>query len=62
MSFTVISGYGSPSIDTNGLDATKFPFFRKPLDIDEILDTIESFASSKNDPHDDEGRKWPTRY
>lgn len=57
-----MSGYGSPSIDTNGLDATNFPFFRKPLDIDEILDTIESFASSKSDPNDDEGRKWPTRY
>lgn len=57
-----MSGYGSPSIDTNGSDATNFPFFRKPLDIDEILDTIESFASSKSDPNDDEGRKWPTRY
>ncbi len=44
--FIVMSGHGSPSIDTNGLDIRKFRFLRKPLDIDEFLGAIKAAVSS----------------
>jgi len=62
ISFIVMSGHGSPTIESDGLEIEKFPFLRKPLDIDEFLDAVQKVASSKSVPDEDERRKWPTRY
>lgn len=42
ISFIIISGHGSPSIETFGLDIDQFIFHRKPLDIDQFLESIET--------------------
>lgn len=47
ISFIVMSGHGGPSVDTEGLDMSRIPLLRKPLDIDEFLDTVETVVSSK---------------
>ncbi len=50
ISFIVMSGHGSLTIDTIGLDIDRFPFLRKPLDIDVFLDAVKTAASSRSDP------------
>ncbi len=42
ITFIIISGHGSPTADTFGLDIEQFIFHRKPLDIDQLLESIES--------------------
>jgi len=42
ISFIIISGHGSPSIETFGLDINQFIFHKKPLDIDRFLESIET--------------------
>ena len=42
ISFIIISGHGSPSVETFGLDINQFIFHKKPLDIDRFLESIET--------------------
>ncbi|MCH8104868.1 MAG: response regulator [Proteobacteria bacterium] len=42
ISFIIISGHGSPSVETFGLDIDQFIFHKKPLDIDRFLESIET--------------------
>lgn len=42
ITFIIISGHGSPSADTFGLDINKFIFHRKPLDINQFLESVET--------------------
>lgn len=56
IAFIIMSGHGSPRVKTNGVDIKKFPFLRKPLDIDEFLEAVETAVSSK-DTRDRDGRR-----
>ena len=42
ISFIIISGHGSPSVETFGLDINQFIFHKKPLDIDRFLESVET--------------------
>ncbi len=53
--FIVMSGHGSPTVKTNGIDIGEFPFLRKPLDIDEFLEMVERVAVSTGGKPDDDG-------
>lgn len=44
--FIVMSGHGSPTVETNGVDIDDFPFLRKPLDIGEFLEVVGRVAAS----------------
>ncbi len=41
ITFIIISGHGSPSADTFGLDINEFIFHRKPLDVNQFLESLE---------------------
>jgi len=49
ITFIVMSGHGSPRVETDGVDIEKFPFLRKPLDIDEFLEAVETAVTSGNE-------------
>lgn len=49
ITFIVISGHGSPSADTFGLDIGQFIFHRKPLDIDLFLESVKTVVSQHQD-------------
>ena len=53
--FIIMSGHGSPTIKTNGIDIDAFPFLRKPLDIGEFLKMVEMVAASIGGKPDDGG-------
>jgi len=42
ITFIVISGHGSPSAESFGLDINQFVFHRKPLNIDKFLESLET--------------------
>ena len=44
--FIIMSGHGSPTVKTNGIDIDAFPFLRKPLDIGEFLEVVGKVAAS----------------
>ncbi len=46
--FIIMSGHGSPTVHTNGVDIKAFPFLRKPLDIGEFLDMVKEKISSND--------------
>jgi len=49
LTFIIMSGHGSPSADTFGLDISQFCFFRKPLDIDQFIKAIATAVSLNGD-------------
>ncbi len=53
--FIIMSGHGSPTVKTNGVDIKAFPFLRKPLDIGEFLEMVERVAASMSGKPDDDG-------
>ncbi len=54
--FIVMSGHGSPTVKTNGVDIDDFPFLRKPLDIDAFLEMVGRVAASTGGkPNEDRG-------
>jgi DNA-binding NtrC family response regulator len=38
--FIVMSGHASPGVEDNGIDIASYPFLKKPLDIDDLIDTV----------------------
>jgi adenylate cyclase len=40
--FIIMSGHGSPAIESNGVDIGNYPFLRKPLNIYDLLDAVAS--------------------
>ncbi len=50
ITFIIISGHGSPSADTFGLDINEYIFHRKPLDIDEFLESVETTITQCHKP------------
>ncbi len=49
--FIIMSGHGDPKSEFKGFDLDEFPILRKPIDINEFLDTLEkSFSSNDNPP------------
>ncbi len=53
--FIVMSGHGSPTVTTNGVDIDALPFLRKPLDIGEFLAMVAVVAASMGGKPDDDG-------
>jgi|TARA_B110000211_G_C13772674_1_gene418222 DNA-binding NtrC family response regulator len=45
--FIVMSGHGSPIIESNGVDVGSYPFLRKPLNIYDLLDTVAAVLKNK---------------
>jgi two-component system response regulator YesN len=45
--FIIMSGHGSFNIEDNGVDIKSHPFLRKPLSIDDLLDTVATVLKSK---------------
>jgi DNA-binding NtrC family response regulator len=45
--FIVMSGHASPKVDGNGIDLESFPFLRKPLDIENLIETVASVLETK---------------
>lgn len=46
--FIVMSGHGSPRVEGNGIDIAAYPFLRKPLSIERLLETIISICETKD--------------
>jgi DNA-binding NtrC family response regulator len=40
--FVIMSGHACRKIDDNGIDLASYPFLRKPLDVDNLIETIDS--------------------
>ena len=47
MKFIVMSGHGSPRIEENGVDIASYPFLRKPLGIESLIEKISSVLEAK---------------
>ena len=45
--FIVMSGHASPSIETDDIDLELYPFLRKPLDIDDLIELVKSVLEDK---------------
>lgn len=45
--FIVMSGHGSPRIEENGVDIASYPFLRKPLGIESLMEKISSVLEAK---------------
>jgi DNA-binding NtrC family response regulator len=45
--FIVMSGQGSPRIEENGVDIASYPFLRKPLGIESLIEKISSVLEAK---------------
>jgi DNA-binding NtrC family response regulator len=45
--FIVMSGHASPSIETDDIDLELYPFLRKPLDIDKLIEMVDSVLETK---------------
>jgi DNA-binding NtrC family response regulator len=45
--FIVMSGHGSPIMESNGVDIGNYPFLRKPINIYDLLDTVATVLESK---------------
>jgi DNA-binding NtrC family response regulator len=45
--FIVMSGHGSPIIESNGVDIGSYPFLSKPLNIYDLLDTVATVLENK---------------
>ncbi len=46
ITFVIMSGHGSPTVKTNGINIDDYTFLRKPLDINEFLDVIGHVVST----------------
>jgi DNA-binding NtrC family response regulator len=38
--FIVMSGHASPGIEYSGIDIASYPFLKKPVDVDALIDTV----------------------
>ena len=45
--FIIMSGHGSPRIEGNGIDIASYPFLRKPLSIEALLENISSIVETR---------------
>jgi DNA-binding NtrC family response regulator len=45
--FIVMSGHASPSIETDDIDLELYPFLRKPLDINNLIEMVNSVLETK---------------
>ncbi|MFT6365392.1 MAG: YesN/AraC family two-component response regulator [Bacteroidia bacterium] len=45
--FIVMSGHASPGVEGNGVDIAAYPFLKKPLDIDDLIDTVASVLKTR---------------
>jgi DNA-binding NtrC family response regulator len=46
--FIVMSGHASPRIEGNGVDIASYPFLKKPLDVDDLIDTVAAVLGTKD--------------
>jgi DNA-binding NtrC family response regulator len=40
--FIVMSGHANPGIEGNGIDVALYPFLRKPLDVESLIEMVAS--------------------
>ena len=40
--FIVMSGHAYPRVEKNNIDLALYPFLKKPLDIENLIETVES--------------------
>lgn len=45
--FIVMSGHASPRVEANGIDIVSYPFLRKPLDIENLIEMVASVLEIK---------------
>ena len=45
--FIIMSGHASPRIEGNGIDIASYPFLRKPLSIEALLENISSIVETR---------------
>jgi DNA-binding NtrC family response regulator len=45
--FIIMSGHASPSIETDDIDLELYSFLRKPLDIDNLIEMVDSVLETK---------------
>jgi DNA-binding NtrC family response regulator len=45
--FILMSGHGSPRIESNGIDIGSYPFLRKPVNIYNLLDIVATVLENK---------------
>ncbi|MFT6117249.1 MAG: DNA-binding NtrC family response regulator [Candidatus Azotimanducaceae bacterium] len=44
--FIVMSGHASPRVEGNGVDIASYPFLKKPLDIEDLINTVASVLTA----------------
>jgi DNA-binding NtrC family response regulator len=42
-----MSGHASPGVEGNSIDIASYPFLKKPLDIDDLIDTVTSVLEAR---------------
>ncbi|MFT4712554.1 MAG: DNA-binding NtrC family response regulator [Candidatus Azotimanducaceae bacterium] len=47
LKFIVMSGHASPRVEGNGIDLTQYPFLKKPLDIENLIEKIALVLEAK---------------
>ena len=45
--FIIMSGHGRPSVERNGVDIRSYPFLRKTLNIEGLVDTVATVLERK---------------
>jgi len=43
--FIIMSGHSLPEVVSNGIDLALYPFLKKPLDVNNLIDKIETMVS-----------------
>ena len=45
--FIVMSGHASPGVEGSGIDMASYPFLKKPLDVDDLIDTVACVLAAR---------------
>jgi DNA-binding NtrC family response regulator len=45
--FIVMSGHAGPMIEENGQDIAAYPFLRKPLNIENLIEMVDTVLATK---------------
>jgi DNA-binding NtrC family response regulator len=43
--FIIMSGHAMPEVVSNGIDLSLYPFFKKPLNVNNLIDKIETMVA-----------------
>jgi DNA-binding NtrC family response regulator len=45
--FIVMSGHANPGVEGSGIDIASYPFLKKPLDVDDLIDTVACVLAAR---------------